>query len=340
LEQGVFRVLEKPYQNDELANAVREAVKYDSARRREKRYRLDIEHRLESLDARERVTLEMIVAGSMNKAVEHRLGLSTRTVDRIRASILEKTKFQSFIELSAAYGAASKSGCRGLPRTSREVDCPATGEGDPKQAPFTENASDLQWLCCDLHDGAAQYLSAALMRVQVVEARRDIPEEVRTHLRETGAILAVALAEIRDIIAGKSPGLPQQSELVPAIKDFFLQLARPHGIEVEFVENLGDERIPSLPGMAAYRILQECVNNAVRHSGSKRLRLELIRESDTLRLEFRDWGCGFEPDAVAADHRGLRSIHHRAELLGGRATIHSEPQKGTVVTVNLPLGLP
>ena len=106
LEQGVFRVLEKPYRNDELASAIQDAIEHDSARRKKKLYRLDVEHRLESLDGRERRTLDLILAGHPNKAIERRLGLSRRTVERIRSSILVKTNFLSFVELSAAYGEA------------------------------------------------------------------------------------------------------------------------------------------------------------------------------------------------------------------------------------------
>ena len=104
MEQGVFRVLEKPYRNDELAIAIQDAIEHDLARREQKWYRLDLEHRLESLDGRERQTLDLILAGHPNKAIERRLGLSRRTVERVRSSILAKTNFLSFVELSAAYG--------------------------------------------------------------------------------------------------------------------------------------------------------------------------------------------------------------------------------------------
>jgi FixJ family two-component response regulator len=106
LGQGVFRVLEKPCRNDELTNAIRDAIDHDRARRKQKLYRLDLKHRLESLDGRERLTLDLILAGHPNKAIERRLGLSRRTIERVRSSILAKTNFLSFVELSAAYGEA------------------------------------------------------------------------------------------------------------------------------------------------------------------------------------------------------------------------------------------
>lgn len=104
MEQGVFRVLERPYRNDELADAIRDAIEHDRALRRQKQYRLDLTHQLKSLDGRERRVLDLILAGHPNKVIERRLGLSSRTVGRVRSSILAKTSFLSFVELSVAYG--------------------------------------------------------------------------------------------------------------------------------------------------------------------------------------------------------------------------------------------
>ena len=76
------------------------------AARRQKLDRLDLGKRLESLDERERRTLDLILAGHPNKAIQRRLELSRRTVERVRSSILAKTNFLSFVELSAACGEA------------------------------------------------------------------------------------------------------------------------------------------------------------------------------------------------------------------------------------------
>lgn len=103
-EQGVFRVLEKPCQGDELASAIRQAVECDHAQREQRRYRLDLKHRLGSLDDRERSTLDLILSGSPDKVIQRRMGWSRRTIGRVKSSILAKTQFLSFVELSAACG--------------------------------------------------------------------------------------------------------------------------------------------------------------------------------------------------------------------------------------------
>lgn len=110
IEQGIFHVLEKPYRADELISTVQEAICECRRTRERKKFRIDFAHRIEQLNARERLTLEMIVAGHGNRTIERRLGLSTRSVDRIRHSILNKTECLSFVELSVAYGASLAGG--------------------------------------------------------------------------------------------------------------------------------------------------------------------------------------------------------------------------------------
>jgi two-component system, LuxR family, response regulator FixJ len=313
LEQGVFRVLEKPYRSDELAAAIQDAIQRDRELRQQKLYRLDFEHRLESLDARERRTLDLVLAGYPNKVIERRLGLSRRTVERIRSSILEKMDSLSFVELSAAHGEAS------------------VAEGQVK------GQKNWRLLCCDLHDGAAQYLSAALLRLQAIEAQHDLPEAAAPHLRMAGVLLSVALGDIRDVIAGRSPSCFLRSGIVPSIKRLVQELAEAGGIEIEFVEGLGHRKLSPLLQMTVYRICQESINNAIRHSGSDRVRVEIVADPEVLRLEVRDWGVGFDPGAIGADCRGLRGVCERAELLGGRASVESRPGWGTLVAVELPI---
>jgi signal transduction histidine kinase len=89
--------------------------------------------------------------------------------------------------------------------------------------------------------------------------------------------------------------------------------------------------------MSLLRILQEALTNVRRHSGSARVRVELVGEGGRLRAEIRDWGVGFDLASVGPGHFGLQEIRERARLLGGRATIDSAPGRGTRVTVILPI---
>ncbi|MHB8973288.1 MAG: response regulator transcription factor [Pirellulaceae bacterium] len=203
MTQGMFCVLEKPYRDDELAQAVQKAIQCDHELRRQKVYRLDFAHRLETLDVRERLTLEFIVAGHPNKAVERRLNLSTRTVDRIRSSILEKMRFLSFVELAAAYGAARESEVQDTqqPDSAAQETPPATAS-EPLPAP--PNAANLAGF--DDRDDcaaraaspglAAQYIAVAVQRLQAIEAQHELSTDAKTDLCTVRTLLTAALQKL------------------------------------------------------------------------------------------------------------------------------------------------
>ena len=207
----------------------------------------------------------------------------------------------------------------------------------PAAPPDHYDEANWRLLCCDLHDGAAQYLAAALLRLQTVAARHEVSAEAGSQLRVAENFVAVALRDVRDIIAGRPPACSLESGFVAGLRHLVEELASAGGIEIEFVERLQQQRFPPCLERAAFRILQEGLTNALRHSGSDRVRAEIAAGPGVLRLEVRDWGCGFDADAVTAEHRGLRGIRDRCALLGGKATIQTRPGWGTLVAVELPL---
>lgn len=174
IEQGIYHVLEKPYRDDELISTVEAAIQKSCDSRTQNRFRLDLAHRLELLDARERLTLEMIVMGHGNRTIERRLGLSTRSVDRIRRSILDKTEYLSFVELSAAYGAV-----QAVEQQVAETFSPAGHAVLENPRPDTETVD---------------HLNASLLRIQAVLLNQDvIGEESRPLLREAEVALSKAI---------------------------------------------------------------------------------------------------------------------------------------------------
>lgn len=304
--------------------------------------RTDCQHRLEALDPRERLTLDLILAGHPNKVVQRHLGLSRRTVERIRSKILKKMDAPSLVELAVIVAEARVEGhAIGMPATAGARLTPARQMSTPAAEKATNRCSedDDRWrlLCRDLHDGAAQYLSAALMRLQAVTARQAVSSDATTHLRSAESYLNVALRDIRDVISGQPPACLLEPGLVPALRRLAKELAGTSGIAVELLDSLPNQPLPARLQRAVYRIFQECVNNAVRHSGTGRIRAAIGESGGLLRLEVRDWGRGFEYDAITAGHRGLRGIRDRAALLDGRASIQTCPGWGTLVAVELPL---
>ena len=100
-------------------------------------------------------------------------------------------------------------------------------------------------------------------------------------------------------------------------------------------ETLGPARLPEAVEAAAFRIVQEAIQNARRHAQCSALTIELHRNDGWLTLAVADDGVGF---ATAREHSGLglSSMRERARLLGGRCTVTSQPGRGTRLDVRLP----
>jgi signal transduction histidine kinase len=86
-----------------------------------------------------------------------------------------------------------------------------------------------------------------------------------------------------------------------------------------------------------FRILQETLTNARRHSASERVLVELHEADNRLLVVVQDWGVGFDSQHVPEGHFGLKGVQERARLLGGMARIESTPGQGTRIEVELPL---
>jgi signal transduction histidine kinase len=119
----------------------------------------------------------------------------------------------------------------------------------------------------------------------------------------------------------------------------------PDGVEAK-LSVAGDETaVPPRAGEQAYLVMREAVRNAVAHSRCSRLEVNLEVDDSELRGRVKDDGVGFDPGGGRDDREeggpatgvGLRSMRERAELLGGRLDICSEPGRGTAVEVRAPL---
>jgi signal transduction histidine kinase len=125
--------------------------------------------------------------------------------------------------------------------------------------------------------------------------------------------------------------------VVSAIETLVSQHHVPGGPTIRFVCRGRCRRLtPSLES-GIYRIVQEILTNACRHSGSRRIRVELACNGRNVRVVVQDWGVGFVPDRTEASYSGLKDVRERARLLGGQAVIETALGRGTRVAVRLPL---
>lgn len=197
---------------------------------------------------------------------------------------------------------------------------------------------ELKLVAYEIHDGLAQQLAGALLRFQVYSRQqRQDPGKARRTFHAAMRLLDNAMNEARRLIRGLGPAILDESGIVPALDCLVCAAKEVEGPEIEFVHSLQFERLSPPLEIAVFRIVQEALTNACRHSRSKRVRLKLAGEKGHVRVEVRDWGIGFDPEQVKEDRFGLQGIRERARLLGGRVTIETAPAKGTRIAVELPL---
>jgi signal transduction histidine kinase len=117
-----------------------------------------------------------------------------------------------------------------------------------------------------------------------------------------------------------------------------IQLTRALRVEFYPMGNF-DERLNDKTKLMLFRIIQEQVNNVLKHSGARKLVIELILEETENRIELSmtDDGKGFNPERVSKKGLGLSNIRSRADLFGGKVTIQSAPGRGCKLRVQVPV---
>jgi signal transduction histidine kinase len=129
----------------------------------------------------------------------------------------------------------------------------------------------------------------------------------------------------------------QHAGLVAALRSHSVEFERRQGIRTTFeaTESFGD--LDAETSLCLYRVAQEALTNAARHSGARDVVVTLGRCNGHVQLSVQDNGAGFDRSQKAGSGLGLRSIGERARLRNGTANVTSEPGHGTLVRVSIPV---
>jgi two-component system, NarL family, sensor histidine kinase UhpB len=184
----------------------------------------------------------------------------------------------------------------------------------------------------DLHDEVNQSLTGLLLRLEA--AREAAPPELEAELAETKALANQAMKELLSLARQLRPTALDDLGLTAAIAGQVEQLARGE-IEAEFAAEGDFSDLDDDIQLVVYRVAQEALSNATRHSGAKHIAVELRRDSaDGVELEVSDDGRGFAFDESEGG-LGIAGMRERALLIGAELTIESRPDHGTTVRLNV-----
>ncbi|MCU0873646.1 MAG: PAS domain S-box protein, partial [Pirellulaceae bacterium] len=196
-----------------------------------------------------------------------------------------------------------------------------------------------QLITYELHDGVAQQLLGAMIYLQSLElpkARKSTAAE--TAYREGMEALRRAASEIRRVMNRLRTPVLDKYGLAEAIEDVAAQLRlTPEAPKIEYRHAVKFKRLEPTLENSLFRIAQEAMTNACRHSKSDQVHVKLAQKGRDVTLEVRDWGIGFAQETVQENRFGLEGIRERCRILGGRLSIKSEPGKGTVIQVKFPV---
>jgi signal transduction histidine kinase len=184
----------------------------------------------------------------------------------------------------------------------------------------------------ELHDETLQGLGGLRMLVSAAR-RRDDADAMRGALEEVVARIDGEIDSLRSLIRELRPAALDELGPAAAIEDLAARAAADHGIHVRTDLRLQGRRPPEIE-TALYRIIQEALGNAVRHSGAGEVRIGVEESADGLRLTIADDGDGFDPDAPRSGF-GLAGMRERVILLGGDLDVASS-ESGTRITARLP----
>ena len=190
----------------------------------------------------------------------------------------------------------------------------------------------------ELHDNINQILSTTKLYLEL--AKNDAHERLRLISRSAENIQE-AIHEIRNISRSLVPASIGDLGLLDSISDLVESIKTTRAIHVEFYPvGAFDERISDKEKLMLFRIIQEQVNNVLRHSGARNLIIELILEEAENRIELNitDDGKGFLLENLKNKKGlGLNNIMSRADLFGGKVTIVSAPGEGCKLRVQVPV---
>jgi PAS domain S-box-containing protein len=196
--------------------------------------------------------------------------------------------------------------------------------------------AERQRIAAELHDSVGQNLSIARNRAHL--ARPSADPATAAHLEVIERVVADAIDETRNIAHNLRPLHIEQVGLTDSLQELLRETSESTATRFERrIENVDDV----LRGEAAthvYRIVQEALNNLVKHANAQHALIILERDVRSVRLRVSDDGAGFDPAAASArSGLGLTSISERVRILGGKLELSSQPGHGTELLVEIPV---
>lgn len=192
----------------------------------------------------------------------------------------------------------------------------------------------------DLHDDYGQRLAGLLFEISYLSELKETPQ-VSEHLKSIGERLGIIARDMQTLSRSLHSAVLEKIGLAAAIRSDCAALAQHSSLTVTFQADNVPRNLPENIALIFYRISQEAVHNAVKHSGSQAIDILLKVSQDVLTLRIQDYGQGFDAQRLVAEGEGLGvvSMRERLRMIEGTLSVESKPDEGTIVTAQAALYL-
>lgn len=193
----------------------------------------------------------------------------------------------------------------------------------------------------ELHDGIGQQLSAAKLNLDALGSQVSLrkPED-SVLFKNVLDLMDESIKEVRQVSHSMMPNTLLKIGLVSAVREFINRISGVGGLKIN-LEIVGlNERMAQMTEQILFRVLQEVVNNIIKHSSATEVTIQFIRADQELTLMIEDNGVGFDVDKKLNDEHGgigLKNLKSRIEFLNGEIFFDSTPGRGTTISIEVPV---
>jgi len=195
------------------------------------------------------------------------------------------------------------------------------------------------WIARELHDDINQRI--ALLAVNLDMVKCDFPvatPEARSRLAELKEQIVDLGVDVQDLAHRLHSSKLEYLGLASAAAGFCREFSNRQHVEVEFHAEPFRANLPREISLCMFRVLQEALQNAVKHSGSRLYRVSFYHSETGIELTISDEGIGFNPEEAIKGHGlGITSMRERLKLVNGQLAIESSPDRGTTIRARVPL---
>jgi PAS domain S-box-containing protein len=195
------------------------------------------------------------------------------------------------------------------------------------------------WIARELHDDVNQRM--ALLAIELDRWNQQLPPsavELHDHIHHASQRISDIAADIQALSHRLHSSKLEYLGLVAAAKSFCKELSEQQKVEIDFSHAAIPRVVPKEISLCLFRVLQETLQNAVKHSGVRHFKVELCGTEQEIQLTVSDLGVGFDlQDAIQRRGLGLISMRERMRLVSGVMSIKSQPGSGTTIHARVPL---